>query len=263
VPRAPSTPSVGWGCEGAPACTRWGPPVRWGCPCRAHDLVRWPSRRAGAKGYVTDATDCDDTRSDVNPGAAEVCDDTATDEDCDDLVDADDPDVELTTYYIDVDGDGWPGTEQADCVVPEGAFDEATDCDDFDPDIHPGGTEVCDLYDADEDCDGLADDDDPSVTGQREYPVDGDGDGYGTDLDTARSCNPPDVGRGDCDDDDPTRYPGAPEVPEDGIDQDCDGDDPIYVYTSGGCACAQASAPSPAAGWLALAMGVVGWRRRR
>ncbi|HJL19489.1 MAG TPA: MopE-related protein, partial [Sandaracinaceae bacterium LLY-WYZ-13_1] len=33
----------------------------------------------------------------------------------------------------------------------------------------------------------------------------------------------------DCADDDPTRYPGAPEVCEDGVDQDCDGRDPSCV----------------------------------
>ena len=36
-------------------------------------------------------TDCDDTNATVNPDAAEVCDDSI-DNDCDDLIDADDPD---------------------------------------------------------------------------------------------------------------------------------------------------------------------------
>jgi hypothetical protein len=34
----------------------------------------------------------------------------------------------------------------------------------------------------------------------------------------------------DCDDDDPLVYPGAPDAPEDGVDGDCDGDDPPYAF---------------------------------
>jgi hypothetical protein len=41
---------------------------------------------------------------------------------------------------------------------------------------------------------------------------------------TATDCPPPSP-QDDCDDNDPTRYPGAPDPDGDGIDQNCDGVD--------------------------------------
>ena len=49
-----------------------------------------------------------------------------------------------------------------------------------------------------------------------------DGDGV-----LALACDP----EGDCNDEDASVYPGAVEVPEDGVDQDCDGLDLVYVIT--------------------------------
>ena len=54
-------------------------------------------------GAVANSTDCDDGRADVNPGGTEVCDDSDTHEDCDGLVDEDDPD---SSYADDLFGDG-------------------------------------------------------------------------------------------------------------------------------------------------------------
>jgi hypothetical protein len=139
-------------------------------------------------GYAA-ALDCDDNDPDVNPGAAEACDD-GIDNDCDGAVDAADTDCEPPPP-VDVDGDGY-------------AVD--TDCDDTDPTVNPGAAEVCDDG-IDNDCDGLVDAADPDCEGPP--PVDADGDGYTADA--------------DCDDANPAINPGAAEVCDDGIDNDCDG----------------------------------------
>jgi hypothetical protein len=42
-------------------------------------------------GYVAVTGDCNDSDAAISPGATEVCDATDVDEDCDTLVDEDDP----------------------------------------------------------------------------------------------------------------------------------------------------------------------------
>ena len=107
---------------------------------------------------------------------------------------------------LDSDGDGTPDSE---------------DCDPSDPEIHPGATEVCDG--ADNDCDDLIDED-LAVT---LYP-DADGDGYGDGAAGALVC-PGEEGYveddTDCDDEDGEVNPGAEEVCDDEVDNDCDGVD--------------------------------------
>jgi len=86
--------------------------------------------------------DCDDSDPNVNPGAAEVCDD-GVDNDCDGLID------EGCSSCPDSDGDGY---EDASCG--------GTDCDDENFFVNPGATEDCGDG-IDNDCNGLVDGDDP------------------------------------------------------------------------------------------------------
>jgi hypothetical protein len=174
--------------------------------------------------------DCDDADATISPGVPEVCDPSDIDEDCDGQADDDDASVTGTdAYHADADSDGYGGAASADRCDPDASFPllDASDCDDADPAVNPLGSEICDAADADEDCDGAADDDDSSASGQASFYADQDDDGFGTGSAVARcdgdSAHPTDVD-GDCDDADPTVSPGSTERcdPAD-ADEDCDG----------------------------------------
>ena len=105
---------------------------------------------------VANDADCDDTDPMIHPDATEVC--GGVDEDCDGLLDADDPDVEGTAYYPDGDSDGFGDASAAAtlaCEAPGGHVPDASDCDDADPEVNPDATEVCNGVD--DDCSGSAD----------------------------------------------------------------------------------------------------------
>jgi hypothetical protein len=173
--------------------------------------------------------DCDDDDPDVNPGATEICDAADLDEDCDGLADDADSSLSATIYYRDADSDyyGDPSTGAPKCSLVPGWRSTGTDCDDTRSTVHPGATEVCDASDLDEDCDGLADEADSSVSGRYTLYPDADGDGYGDETATVvRDC---DLLAGyvssehtDCDDTSAAAHPGATEVCADGVDNDCD-----------------------------------------
>ena len=113
-------------------------------------------------GYSEADGDCDDTNSALNPGMTEVCD--GIDNDCDTLIDDDDPSNEYTAdqvWYLDVDGDGagglWIDAVYA-CEQPIDGYggyysNTADDCDDLEALSYPGGPEILDDG-IDGNCDG-------------------------------------------------------------------------------------------------------------
>jgi hypothetical protein len=100
------------------------------------------------------------------------------------------------------------------------AFRGERDCDDSNRAINPGANEVCD--EVDNDCDGNVDE---GVS--RVLYLDADGDEWGDPRRTLRGC-PGKEGyatrSNDCDDSNPTIYPGAGEEPGNGTDDNCDGE---------------------------------------
>lgn len=103
---------------------------------------------------VSNPDDCNDADPAVNPAAAEICD--LIDNDCNDLLDEDDPAVEPRTQvplFLDEDGDGYGTDEYVGDHCPSsglGAVDRG-DCDDADPYVSPGALELPDA--ADQTCD--------------------------------------------------------------------------------------------------------------
>lgn len=185
--------------------------------------------------------DCNDDNASYYPGATEGCD--GSDYDCDGLMDSDRdedgyPDVACGGSDCNDASEGsHPGVEEVcdlndnDCdgEVDEGMDDDddgflpcVDDCDDANADINPAAEEVCD--DHDNDCDGWSNEDVVSFW-CRDY----DGDGYGNPESTMSGCSAPGGYVDDCTDcndhgiNDSLSYPGADEILDDGVDNDCDG----------------------------------------
>lgn len=169
--------------------------------------------------------DCDDSEAAANPSGTEVCD--GLDNDCEGTVDVSATDE--TTWYADGDSDSYgdPDSSISSCDEPTGYVADSTDCDDTAATVHPGGTEVCDELNVDENCDGTAEADDS--IGATQWKADDDGDGFGDPSVTVSQCDAPPgyvttaSGDEDCDDSDPAVNVDATEACN-GYDDDCDGD---------------------------------------
>jgi alpha-tubulin suppressor-like RCC1 family protein len=144
-------------------------------------------------GRVLDATDCNDARADVRPGAPEVCD--GVDNNCNMSIDEG---VGSSTWYRDADGDGRgnPSVSTQACSAPAGYVANGNDCNDADASL------------------------------PRYFNPDQDGDGYGATFVAGPlpyGCTPPAgyvASSGDCNDTRADVRPGAPEVC-DGVDNNC------------------------------------------
>lgn len=165
------------------------------CPPAAPTCTDQDNDGFAVEGGDCGPVDCNDANAAIKPGATENCSDSI-DNNCNGLVDAQDPAAAGCLVCTDGDGDGY---------AVEGGQCGPVDCNDTVAAIHPTAAEILNNG-IDEDCSG-ADTVDPTI-------LDSDGDGYTQ-------------ATGDCNDAEASINPGATDVPNNGVDENCDGVDTI------------------------------------
>ncbi|TVZ59433.1 putative secreted protein (Por secretion system target) [Flavobacteriaceae bacterium MAR_2010_105] len=168
-------------------------------------VVVQSSNSSPGAGESNVSTDCNDGDASINPGATDIVA-NGIDENCDGMF----------QWYQDNDGDGYGSAvvvQSSNSSPGAGESNVSTDCNDGDASIHPGATDIV-ANGIDENCDGMF-----------QWYQDNDGDGYGTTVVVQSSNSSPGAGESnvstDCDDTNSSVNPGMTEVPDNGLDDDC------------------------------------------
>jgi hypothetical protein len=167
-------------------------------------------------GYSVNNTDCNDANAAVNPGATELC--NGFDDNCNTVIDEG---CTTYTFFADTDGDTYGDAANSTTILvnvaPSGYVTNNTDCNDAVAAINPGATEICNGID--DNCNLITDD---GLTFTNYY-TDADNDGFGGAL-LGSFCSPQSGAitvAGDCDDSNGSINPGATEICNNLIDDNC------------------------------------------
>ena len=167
--------------------------------------------------------DCNDKSALTHPGQTEVCG-NGQDDNCDGATDSGQGGPGCVAFFADSDSDGYGAGPSVCACAAAGDYTAAVDgdCDDSDPAVHPGASEVCGNT-KDDNCSGAKDE--GAGVGCSSFFVDGDGDGFGTGAGTClcvADVAHPASSDGDCNDLLATISPAAKESCN-GVDDNCNG----------------------------------------